>query len=227
MRPCVRRHIGSAASAPTPSGQIPSRGMLLRVWNRRLDMKQSACLWAAVLGVSLLSGCSKDCSIPADGCPCDPLKDAPFCAAGGGPSVGFSCEGGQWITGPDGPCMPTWDGGHAKDTPAVSETRADTPSVADGGGGACAWPASLTASGDGSAVGCWAHAVSGPVDASQITCSSAEYALTCVGDWPPADGGLSTPVHIPDPDASLACRILPVPTPMSALFYCCPCNHSQ
>jgi hypothetical protein len=101
----------------------------------------------------------------------------------------------------------------------------DVSAILDGG--ACTWPAKFTSSSDGSAVGCWAHANSGPVDASQITCSSAEYALGCVGEWPySADGGY---VHltVPEPDASLGCRILPIPTMVNTSFYCCPCGAGQ
>jgi hypothetical protein len=86
---------------------------------------------AAVLCLPWPLGCSKDCSSPADGCPCDPLKDHPFCAAGPGPSVGFSCEGGHWLTGPDGPCMPVWDGGRFREV-AVSADFGTTESGATG-----------------------------------------------------------------------------------------------
>jgi hypothetical protein len=78
-------------------------------------MAQSVYLLAAGLGAFLLLGCSRDCDSPAKGCPCDPLKDAPFCASGPETSVGFSCEGGRWATGPDGPCMPIRDGGRSMD----------------------------------------------------------------------------------------------------------------
>jgi hypothetical protein len=111
----------------------------------------------------------------------------------------------------------------AEDTSAIREAGAGGAIVVDGGG--CSWPENLTPVGDGSAVGCWAHAVSGPADASQITCSSAEYALGCVGEWPySADGG-DTHVTVPAPDPSLGCRILPIPTPVNASYYCCPCGH--
>lgn len=110
----------------------------------------------------------------------------------------------------------------AEDVSAISETGADRAILVEAGG--CSWPEKLTPVSDGSAVGCWAHAVSGPVDASQITCSSAEYALGCVGEWPySADGGY-THVTIPEPDPSLGCRILPIPTPVNASYYCCPCG---
>ena len=78
-------------------------------------------LLAAVLGAFSLLGCSRDCSSPAEGCPCDPLKDAPFCDGWSDPSVGFTCMGGHWSTGPDGPCMPVWDGGRSIDVPMSAD----------------------------------------------------------------------------------------------------------
>ena len=85
-------------------------------------------LLAAVLGFSSLWGCSRDCSSPAEGCPCDTLKDAPFCEGWSDPSVGYTCVGGHWSTGPDGPCMPVHDGGRSIDVAmsvdlATSEIR--------------------------------------------------------------------------------------------------------
>jgi hypothetical protein len=113
----------------------------------------------------------------------------------------------------------------AEDASAIPEAGAEGAIHVDGGG--CSWPENLTSVSDGSAVGCWAHAISGPADASQITCSSAEYALGCVGELPySADGGY-THVTIPEPDPSLGCRILPIPTPVNASFYCCPCGQGQ
>ena len=110
----------------------------------------------------------------------------------------------------------------AEDVSAIREAGGEEGTLFDGGG--CFWPEKLTPVGNDSAVGCWAHAISGPVDASQITCSSTEYALGCVGEWPySADGGY-TRVTIPEPDPSLGCRILPIPTPVNSSFYCCPCR---
>ena len=113
----------------------------------------------------------------------------------------------------------------AEDASASREVGAEGAIVFDGGG--CSWPENLTPTSDGSAVGCWAHAISGPVDASQITCSSAEYALGCVGEWPYSADGSYTHATIPEPDSSLGCRILPIPTPVNASFYCCPCGQGQ
>jgi hypothetical protein len=116
---------------------------------------------------------------------------------------------------------------------------ATPPTAVDGG--TCAWPASVTSSGDASTVGCWAQAsfnicevpnggsvnaqdgtIRGPdgqvvTDACKDACSVSEYALTCTGDT-------IMPSSIPSPDTSLGCTVIPVPTPSNALFYCCPCG---
>jgi len=47
--------------------------------------------------------------------------------------------------------------------------------------------------------------------ASSNLCSSSQYTLTCYG------AGTASP------DAALDCAVVPVPTPMNVLFYCCPC----
>ena len=93
-------------------------------------------------------------------------------------------------------------------------------------GGVCTWPAGFTPIGDENAVGCWAHTVPGPVDASQMACSSAEYALGCVGDIQRFDSGCQVRT-MPAPDSSLGCRLLPLPTPSNSSLYCCPCGQSQ
>ena len=115
------------------------------------------------------------------------------------------------------------DGGSTSE--AQDSALEDALTIVDGG--ACTWPANFTPTGDDSTVGCWAHAISGPVDASQITCSSAEYALGCVGEWPYSTDGGYMHATIPEPDPSLGCRILPIPTPVNRSFYCCPCGQGH
>jgi|GEM_PF-6624874 len=112
-----------------------------------------------------------------------------------------------------------------EDAPLMPEDGSEATSIVDGGG--CSWPENLTPLGDDTAVGCWAHAVSGPVDGSQTTCSSAEYALGCVGEWPYSEDGGTTHATVPEPDPSLGCRILPLPTPINRRFYCCPCGQGR
>lgn len=102
--------------------------------NQCHEVKKGVLILAAV-GVLSFWGCGKDCSSPAQGCPCDPLKDRPFCA-----SEGYSCEGGHWVVGPDGPCVPIWDGGYSKDVamsidiaePADGAGRLDSSPAVDG-----------------------------------------------------------------------------------------------
>jgi len=44
-------------------------------------------------------------------------------------------------------------------------------------------------------------------------CTPSEYALSCYS------GGTD---FIPPPDPTLRCRVIPIPTPSGALFWCCP-----
>lgn len=100
----------------------------------------------------------------------------------------------------------------------------------------CAWPAAADSFDPASGTGCLPRSMSqicavpsGSVvhadgsittpDGETVTCvnacSPAEYSLACHGS--------SLPGTIPDPDPSLACRVVPVPTPPDSLFHCCPC----
>jgi len=142
------------------------------------------------------------------------------CAKGFGPG---GLPGGTDAGFDGGSDAVTIDGGNTSE--AKDSALEDVSALLDGG--ACTWPAKFTSVSDGSAVGCWAHTISGPVDASQTTCSSAEYALGCVGEWPySADGG-NVHATVPEPDTSLGCRILPIPTMVNTSFYCCPCGQGQ
>jgi hypothetical protein len=53
-------------------------------------------------------------------------------------------------------------------------------------------------------------AVSGGTETCKSLCPAAQYELTCQG--------------AADPAASLACNVIPIPTPSDILFYCCPCG---
>jgi hypothetical protein len=113
--------------------------------------------------------------------------------------------------------------------------------AADGAPAACSRPTKADTFSDASGTGCKPKAefnlcevpnggsvgadgaVAGPngapvVGACHDACSASEYALDCLGSFPSGGGG-----GIPDPDPALGCRILPIPTPPAALFYCCPC----
>jgi hypothetical protein len=51
-------------------------------------------------------------------------------------------------------------------------------------------------------------------------CSPEEYELSCIGAF---NAENPESIQIPDPATSLGCSILPLPTPINELFYCCPC----
>ncbi len=101
---------------------------------------------------------------------------------------------------------------------------------------ACSWPASADTRDVATNVGCLPRSMfqicevpsgsvihadgtittpSGGTVTCRDPCSPLEYALECLGDMP---------ATIPQPDASLHCRTIPIPTPPTVLFYCCPCS---
>jgi hypothetical protein len=97
----------------------------------------------------------------------------------------------------------------------------------------CHYPANVEAASDAASVGCLAsppHAicqvsngamigadgsVTGGTESCQPICPASNYELTCIG--------AQIMGSIPDPDPSLKCQVIPIPTPSNALFYCCPC----
>lgn len=105
-----------------------------------VNMRIDSFLLTAILEAFSVCGCTHNCDGPAEGCPCDPVKDRPFCDGWSDPSVGYSCVSGQWSTGPDGPCMPIWDGGRTIDlamssdvgTPDRMMTVIDSATAIDG-----------------------------------------------------------------------------------------------
>jgi|CZKU01.1.fsa_nt_gi hypothetical protein len=100
-------------------------------------------------------------------------------------------------------------------------------------GGACAYPANVETDRDASSEGCFARppasicqvsngatiladgGVENGTETCQSLCSAGQYELTC------RSAGIAS--AIPDPDSSLGCQVIPIPTPSNALFYCCPC----
>jgi hypothetical protein len=94
----------------------------------------------------------------------------------------------------------------------------------------CIWPPSANTLDDASGIGCTPKASfnicgggvvaedgailapdgGGATGTCRDACSPSEYALICVDPHG-------------DPNAALGCKVIPVPTPRNALFYCCPC----
>ncbi len=105
---------------------------------------------------------------------------------------------------------------------------------------ACTWPAGADTFEDASSTGCKPRSVfqicevpsgstieaDGAIEspdgaAAQCSdaCTATEYELSCEGSTDGGPGGA-----IPQPDPSLGCTVIPIPTPSNALFYCCPCG---
>jgi hypothetical protein len=80
----------------------------------------------------------------------------------------------------------------------------------------CQSPPGVSVASDAAAAGCFRTAFQICNTMScQSACSASDYALSCTG--------ASAFGSIPEPDASLGCKVLPVPTPSDLLIYCCPC----
>jgi hypothetical protein len=86
----------------------------------------------------------------------------------------------------------------------------------------CTWPTSADTATQGGGAGYTGCLPSTPGQICQQAsdgsssckpiCGAGDYELSCHG----SGGG-------PDPDASLGCSVIPIPTPSNATFYCCPC----
>ena len=150
--------------------------------------------------------------------------DRGTCALGTGPSgspgtVDAGVDAGAVDAAADRAPADSADTSQAKDS-----APDDTTSNIDGG--MCTWPARFTPTGDTSAVGCWASAISGTVDGGQFNCSSSEFALHCAGSLDRLDSGCEART-MPAPDLALGCRILPIPTAFNQSYYCCPCGQGN
>jgi hypothetical protein len=110
---------------------------------------------------------------------------------------------------------------------SASDAGGDAADSGNGGeGNDCRYPPgsdTSSAAGDAGFVGCrpgpamtlCEQSSSGPTSCHSL-CGASEYTLTC------NSGGIEiTP--IPEPDSSLNCSVIPIPTPTNMLFYCCPC----
>jgi uncharacterized protein YceK len=135
------------------------------------------------------------------------------------------CSSASSSTGPSTGAPKTIDPGTADQGTADHGTDASTET--------CHYPANVEAASDAAGAGCLASpphsicqvsngatieadgSVSGGTESCQPLCPASNYELTCTGA--PIMGS------IPDPDPSLKCQVIPIPTPSNVLFYCCPC----
>jgi hypothetical protein len=171
-------------------------------------------------------------------------SDQPSCP-GDVPTAGASCDDSG------GPCVYAWPSGCAQAVCActaagwscsygntgcvdasVSVSETATASATDAG--ACAAPAAAETYNDASATGCQQRdrllvcdvpngstieldgSVETPDGASVTctdTCSPNEYTLICVD-----------PTQVLQPDPSLKCNVIALPTPEGVTNYCCPCS---
>jgi len=81
---------------------------------------------------------------------------------------------------------------------------------------ACQSPAGVSVAPDAAVVGCFrtTFQICDPTTC-QDPCGASDYPMTCTGST------LTGPS--PEPDATLGCSVIPIPTPSDVLFYCCPC----
>jgi hypothetical protein len=94
--------------------------------------------------------------------------------------------------------------------------------------GTCHYPASVQVSSDASGPGCFAHTpgmicqvsngatvlpdggVANGTETCSSLCGTSDYEMTCMNTSA-------------EPDPSLGCQVIPIPSPSDVLFYCCPC----
>ena len=91
-------------------------------------------------------------------------------------------------------------GGGPETTASASLTPLCQPRPATAGAGCFATPSSTLCAPSG----------------CQSLCAAADTPVTCTSDGPTGP--------IPAPDAAAGCTIVPIPTPSSELYYCCPCG---
>jgi hypothetical protein len=88
-------------------------------------------------------------------------------------------------------------------------------SLPSGSGCFAGTPAQICQVSNGATVNVADGAVSGGTETCKPLCGASQYELTCV-----AAALTAVP---PDPDSALGCQGIPIPTPSSSLYYCCPC----
>lgn len=95
--------------------------------------------------------------------------------------------------------------------------RATAVTGADEQALSCLSPAGVSDAPDAGGAGCFrmpSFQICDPTSC-QNACTGATFPLSCTGA---AQFG-----SIPDPEPSLGCTVVPIPTPSDVLFYCCPC----
>jgi hypothetical protein len=199
--------------------------------DQALECPSRICLKPAdmVGGVNTGPFCSAECSADSD-CvgqtrdPNDPTNTR--CTLGYTCTVAFTvgslackklCVCKDFLAGPVGipsDCnLPPADAAVADAASAGKDAAAE--SLPADAGKACVYPAgsdTSTDAGSGNFVGCQ------PGPASNM-CDQSSYTMTCHGSG-------TMPASIPQPASALNCKVIPIPTPSNALFYCCPCAPS-
>jgi hypothetical protein len=81
----------------------------------------------------------------------------------------------------------------------------------------CQSPAGVSEAPDAAVAGCFRSSfqICSTSTSCKPACAASDYSMTCSGA-----GAFGS---IPEPDATLGCTVIPVPTPSDVLFYCCPC----
>jgi hypothetical protein len=117
---------------------------------------------------------------------------------------------------------------HGACSQASSSGASTTQPVDAQDGGTCRYPASVDVNSSPSSPGCFAHppgkicqvsngavvnvdgSVSNGTESCQSLCGASQYEMTCMDTNA-------------EPDPSLECKVVPIPTPSCCLYYCCAC----
>jgi hypothetical protein len=117
---------------------------------------------------------------------------------------------------------------------ANSGSTSSNQGLAAQDGGTCHYPAGVDVNSSPSGPGCFGGparqicqvsngatinaedgGVSGGTESCKSLCGASQYEMTC--------SAAAVNAVSPDPDSALGCQVIPIPTPSSTLFYCCPC----
>ncbi len=118
-------------------------------------------------------------------------------------------------------------GGESSGSTTTGDTKAQ---LADDSAESCTIPPSVPPppdldGGESPPPGCTGSAPAGQIcnqgdGTCTSLCGSGTYEMTCTSGGSGSGGGAS----IPQPDSSLGCTILRIPTPSTSLYYCCACE---